>query len=1330
MARKASIIDYPREGLDESIWDIDGNTLKLQPRINDEIVDITRSFLDDLDLPEEAIIDVLLYGSMLTNQYNSKTDLDARILLDPEIISEHYPSMTGDELYDLTMDTIHGVLLADTQHPFNATVVIEGEDTELGQSPLGVSDRDPVYSMKEEAVIHEGTGYDETFDPDVEFMEERSEVAEIMTKLDALVQDAKTNTIDIELLEEAIGNVAEPDRLIEKIEDRLGDLNFTIEKMVDEYNKIKEERSTSYKEGPKDDRHKAPGNIRFKFLEKYRYLDMLKKLKRLFKGGIDPAEIDDVADTLNIRAYPYKQPGPPESIEAPPTMQIGPAAPTTIDRGRIDEGGMINQVQQQGSTCPRCGHVNPLTATDSDEITCESCGKKFNAKDGFSLGTGVSTIPETNPYSYESDFQLYGQTISPQIADDMVRMLRDMGISEDALMLFEKKLKGEPVEEEETRPEEPLDAQKPQQPGQLAPVTGQPPEIETGVKNVLKPGIQMNRQQAHLLCGAILMENLIDRLDKLRADSTGGTGGTFGEPPGKNPGDDPYSSGGGALAEYGKEDNGKPKKKQEPDDDVVWEILTVLEGVDILPFLEDDALLEELLAAFPLLGQASKKLDNILGQQEQIQQLSRPEYVDYFDLGFSREQIQKLLADLGLRQWSIGDGTLILKNPTEAIQFWEALQESPMPEEQPMMMSPAPMLAKEALITEPPEGTGQYRAPVNPDYDTEPKPIRRKRGPLEDGSGKGKGRPGGLRRNKNVEECPVGGPGEGKGQGQGNGINRKRTPGITQRRGPMEDGSGKGEGKPGGLRRNKNVEECPADGPGKGDGEGRGKGKFRKNKIEEEAEAIGIDWFDKYKKSQRKKADVDEYGDDPDYAYYESIEADTEEYEKLMNFGEIYYNRRKRFPTHNALIDWYSAVVRNEVLPVIERKTGKSFKWSKPDFDEAINELAIDALNRLADKYGKEHITVGKKKKANDEIKALVMDWLEENPDPSDDEVHALAEEIGMEPDDLEEVIYELATEHAEEDDLESDEETTVEDTEDPSEELTEEIAIAVGEEIGIDWEDSPFDPEQFLMGIKVELEHGSKDPETNVTDDDLIATAKIAWAHLKELDDYYYRLKEMEDGADKQVKSDDPDSEEASGAESSGGSVGGFKEGFPGKTAAAYMTLCPQCKTIQKAPIEGEGITCPFCNMGWLDSLEISDPKKYQEYKMHTEQESEKLQERRRDQRGAPRTAARVDRKIIAQINKELRNAGMDGNGRFETAGTALMAAANILSTYGVQAASDVSSTLGDADILTEEFRNEGTKYIELETLGGEPIQNTQLVFQYYQFLETGKYEVLAMLS
>jgi len=83
---------------------------------------------------------------------------------------------------------------------------------------------------------------------------------------------------------------------------------------------------------------------------------------------------------------------------------------------------------------------------------------------------------------------------------------------------------------------------------------------------------------------------------------------------------------------------------------------------------------------------------------------------------------------------------------------------------------------------------------------------------------------------------------------------------------------------------------------------------------------------------------------------------------------------------------------------------------------------------------------------------------------------------------------------------------------------FTREDALKVAEEIGINWKTVDFEPDEFLLGMHVELEHGSHDPETNVTNNDPILTGKIAWAHLKEFGDYYTRLAIMEAEAEGNV--------------------------------------------------------------------------------------------------------------------------------------------------------------------------------------------------------------------
>jgi len=73
--------------------------------------------------------------------------------------------------------------------------------------------------------------------------------------------------------------------------------------------------------------------------------------------------------------------------------------------------------------------------------------------------------------------------------------------------------------------------------------------------------------------------------------------------------------------------------------------------------------------------------------------------------------------------------------------------------------------------------------------------------------------------------------------------------------------------------------------------------------------------------------------------------------------------------------------------------------------------------------------------------------------------------------------------------------------------------AKKTGKQLGIKWD--KFDVEQFRQGMDVELEHGLRDPATNVTNDVPLTTGKIALAHLNEFPDYYTRLAKMEKEAE-----------------------------------------------------------------------------------------------------------------------------------------------------------------------------------------------------------------------
>lgn len=62
--------------------------------------------------------------------------------------------------------------------------------------------------------------------------------------------------------------------------------------------------------------------------------------------------------------------------------------------------------------------------------------------------------------------------------------------------------------------------------------------------------------------------------------------------------------------------------------------------------------------------------------------------------------------------------------------------------------------------------------------------------------------------------------------------------------------------------------------------------------------------------------------------------------------------------------------------------------------------------------------------------------------------------------------------------------------------------AVYIANKLNIEFKD--FSVQDFLTGLNIELEHGKINPLTNVTNNDLELTAKIALAHLYEYPNYY----------------------------------------------------------------------------------------------------------------------------------------------------------------------------------------------------------------------------------
>lgn len=122
---------------------------------------------------------------------------------------------------------------------------------------------------------------------------------------------------------------------------------------------------------------------------------------------------------------------------------------------------------------------------------------------------------------------------------------------------------------------------------------------------------------------------------------------------------------------------------------------------------------------------------------------------------------------------------------------------------------------------------------------------------------------------------------------------------------------------------------------------------------------------------------------------------------------------------------------------------------------------------------------LGEAKLAQEDHRKKIMEFFKKNPNPPDKDVHAFAEELGINEHKFEEYIYSVMG-----------------------------SIFAAGYAFKKGFTEKDADPKELKMGIKVEMEH---------TTDPLIAK-RISLDHLSELSDYYTRLAKMEEEGKKAV--------------------------------------------------------------------------------------------------------------------------------------------------------------------------------------------------------------------
>lgn len=307
---EGSIIDHPRERLDESVWNVSEKVPIVKDKVKDRLLDGAYSLLDDMDFPEEKLVGVYFVGSMLGTQYTPKADLDVTLVIKEEDLFELYPKLKDEELLkeflSKFLGKINGELLEGTKHPINYYIWKEdGKGLFLDKFPGAIYDLEKDNWIKEPEKMEDLD--EEYFDPDLEFAEEREEAEQLLTSIDELLAETKRDTVDAAVLQEAVEGAKNPEYILGRLEDKIKEMEQDIGSLVEEYEDIHEKRKELFSEDALEDVEKskdwASENVIYKYLTRWKYIDVLGKLKKIFKDGITEKEVEDVAEVLKLENH-------------------------------------------------------------------------------------------------------------------------------------------------------------------------------------------------------------------------------------------------------------------------------------------------------------------------------------------------------------------------------------------------------------------------------------------------------------------------------------------------------------------------------------------------------------------------------------------------------------------------------------------------------------------------------------------------------------------------------------------------------------------------------------------------------------------------------------------------------------------------------------------------------------------------------------------------------------------------------------------------------------------------------------------------------------------
>lgn len=257
-----SIVDRLQPTLSPQIFDFpESSDPRLKPFVQKQI----KKDLESIS-KEVQILDAVLVGSILTRRYRYDTDLDIHILA---------KGKTDQEMSDLAKK-LSERRIDGTFHPVNYYIISSKKDHDRSNA-LADGEFDPIKN-----VFRRNPNPDLPFDVTQYF----STFQEKVKNINQITMELRHDLIDYNQLKLAPKN--ELKRLQGLIENHLKSIEKDAKELIDIYNQIRQGRKTAFETDVTADeirqygsKNRTPGNVLFKLMEKYHYLQFLKKVKEI-----------------------------------------------------------------------------------------------------------------------------------------------------------------------------------------------------------------------------------------------------------------------------------------------------------------------------------------------------------------------------------------------------------------------------------------------------------------------------------------------------------------------------------------------------------------------------------------------------------------------------------------------------------------------------------------------------------------------------------------------------------------------------------------------------------------------------------------------------------------------------------------------------------------------------------------------------------------------------------------------------------------------------------------------------------------------------------------